>query len=442
MAGRVAEVARRGSGRRSITRGLRRRSATSWWALSSSALDIAARRSSIVASVALEAVGVEQRALDQRPRRRRRRRGGAAPSTSGRADLARAPVRHGRGHPRALGVELRAVAEADRIARRRSACVTASRLNARWPRRRRAAHRSAPPGRSWATSSPSNTPIDDRVRAGVERAVGRRLDLHGREHTRVRTRIGIVLPGPHDRPTRRGPNAQDRDPLGRPDADRQARRRRWPPSTRPSSAEPRSGPRSSAPTSRPSRSSTSSWARCSRPARARFPRARRRSRAGSPRRSPRRRSTRCAPRGFARPRCSTTRSARATSTSGVGGGMESMSKAPYLLKEARFGFRMGDGKAIDAMINDGLTNPFSRQAHGAGGQRGRRRARAEPAGPRPLGAPLAPACDQGDRRGTAARGDRAGDDQGQEGRHGGRDRRGAAARHDASRRSPSCRRSS
>jgi acetyl-CoA C-acetyltransferase len=44
---------------------------------------------------------------------------------------------------------------------------------------------------------------------------------------------------------------------------------------------------------------------------------------------------------------------------GVGGGMESMSNAPYLLKGARFGFRMGDGKAIDAMINDGLTNPFS-----------------------------------------------------------------------------------
>jgi acetyl-CoA C-acetyltransferase len=44
---------------------------------------------------------------------------------------------------------------------------------------------------------------------------------------------------------------------------------------------------------------------------------------------------------------------------GVAGGMESMSKSPYMLKEARFGFRMGDGKAIDAMINDGLTNPFS-----------------------------------------------------------------------------------
>src|SRR3954449_3014093 len=36
----------------------------------------------------------------------------------------------------------------------------------------------------------------------------------------------------------------------------------------------------------------------------------------------------------------------------VAGGMESMSNAPYLLKEARFGFRMGDAKAIDAMIND------------------------------------------------------------------------------------------
>jgi acetyl-CoA C-acetyltransferase len=44
---------------------------------------------------------------------------------------------------------------------------------------------------------------------------------------------------------------------------------------------------------------------------------------------------------------------------GVGGGMESMSNAPYVLKEARFGFRMGDAKAIDAMIHDGLTNPFS-----------------------------------------------------------------------------------
>src|SRR5246500_2535245 len=39
---------------------------------------------------------------------------------------------------------------------------------------------------------------------------------------------------------------------------------------------------------------------------------------------------------------------------GVGGGMESMSKAPYLLPQGRFGYRMGDGKMLDAMIEDGL----------------------------------------------------------------------------------------
>ena len=44
---------------------------------------------------------------------------------------------------------------------------------------------------------------------------------------------------------------------------------------------------------------------------------------------------------------------------GVAGGMESMSSAPYLLEGARFGFRMGDAEAIDAMTHDGLTNPFT-----------------------------------------------------------------------------------
>src|ERR671939_876092 len=43
----------------------------------------------------------------------------------------------------------------------------------------------------------------------------------------------------------------------------------------------------------------------------------------------------------------------------VAGGMESMSQAPYLLPNARAGFRMGDVKALDAMIQDGLRNPFS-----------------------------------------------------------------------------------
>jgi acetyl-CoA C-acetyltransferase len=44
---------------------------------------------------------------------------------------------------------------------------------------------------------------------------------------------------------------------------------------------------------------------------------------------------------------------------GVTGGMESMSQAPYLLPGARFGFRMGDVTAVDAMTHDGLTNPFT-----------------------------------------------------------------------------------
>jgi len=43
----------------------------------------------------------------------------------------------------------------------------------------------------------------------------------------------------------------------------------------------------------------------------------------------------------------------------VTGGMESMSQAPYLLPNARFGFRMGDVQALDAMTHDGLTNAFT-----------------------------------------------------------------------------------
>src|ERR671916_3481384 len=43
----------------------------------------------------------------------------------------------------------------------------------------------------------------------------------------------------------------------------------------------------------------------------------------------------------------------------VAGGMESMSSAPYMLKQARFGYRMGDAKALDGMVHDGLTNPFT-----------------------------------------------------------------------------------
>jgi acetyl-CoA C-acetyltransferase len=42
----------------------------------------------------------------------------------------------------------------------------------------------------------------------------------------------------------------------------------------------------------------------------------------------------------------------------VAGGMESMSNAPYILKRARFGYRLGDGTLIDLMTHDGLTSTF------------------------------------------------------------------------------------
>ncbi len=45
----------------------------------------------------------------------------------------------------------------------------------------------------------------------------------------------------------------------------------------------------------------------------------------------------------------------------VTGGMESMSNAPYLLKKARFGYRLGDGVLIDSMTHDGLTSSFDQQ---------------------------------------------------------------------------------
>ena len=42
----------------------------------------------------------------------------------------------------------------------------------------------------------------------------------------------------------------------------------------------------------------------------------------------------------------------------VAGGMESMSNAPFILKKARFGYKLGDGTLIDLMIHDGLTSTF------------------------------------------------------------------------------------
>jgi acetyl-CoA C-acetyltransferase len=45
----------------------------------------------------------------------------------------------------------------------------------------------------------------------------------------------------------------------------------------------------------------------------------------------------------------------------VTGGMESMSNAPYILKKARFGYRLGDGTLIDSMTYDGLVSTFDQR---------------------------------------------------------------------------------
>lgn len=43
----------------------------------------------------------------------------------------------------------------------------------------------------------------------------------------------------------------------------------------------------------------------------------------------------------------------------LAGGMESMSQAPFFLKKARYGFRMGHGQLLDLMLYDGLQDPYS-----------------------------------------------------------------------------------
>jgi acetyl-CoA C-acetyltransferase len=53
----------------------------------------------------------------------------------------------------------------------------------------------------------------------------------------------------------------------------------------------------------------------------------------------------------------------------VAGGMESMTKAPYLLKKAREGYRMGNGEITDSMIDDGLWCAFDAVHMGAGTER-------------------------------------------------------------------------
>lgn len=48
----------------------------------------------------------------------------------------------------------------------------------------------------------------------------------------------------------------------------------------------------------------------------------------------------------------------------VAGGMESMSLAPFLLDKARFGYKLGNGKLIDTLVYDGLTDVYSQNHMG------------------------------------------------------------------------------
>jgi len=52
----------------------------------------------------------------------------------------------------------------------------------------------------------------------------------------------------------------------------------------------------------------------------------------------------------------------------VAGGMESMSQAPHLVKDARFGRKYGDGSLLDALANDGLRDAFSGKSMGDFGE--------------------------------------------------------------------------
>ena len=49
----------------------------------------------------------------------------------------------------------------------------------------------------------------------------------------------------------------------------------------------------------------------------------------------------------------------------VAGGMENMSRAPYMLPNARHGYRLGSGELVDALIYDGLWCPFEHHHMGS-----------------------------------------------------------------------------
>ena len=145
----------------------------------------------------------------------------------------------------------------------------------------------------------------------------------------------------------------------------------------------------------------------------------------------RRRSTASAARASRRSCSPPPRSGRATARSCVAGGMESMNSAPFLLREARFGYRLGDGTLDDATVHDGLWCAIEDCHMGTHAERVAIQDDVSPRGPGRVRAREPPAGDRRDRRRPVRRRDGAGHGPRREGpRDGGRRRRGPAARLD------------
>ena len=301
--------------------------------------------SSAARAVAVEAVAGEDRALDQR-------RGhlvgdvvGQLPAQRARAELAGAAVDGGRGDAGALGVEARrgapspttqpapAVgvvqgqvleARARLAALEQRAAAARPRGRGRCPRRRRRRRRSCRPSVAAGAS------------VVAEACIGRPGYV-----TSLRRMPKTVILGSRPHAHRQA----GRRPVDR----RRHRARRAPPSPR----------RSSAPTSRPTQVQHVVMGQVLQAGQGQIPSRQAQIKAGIPKEVSCETINKVCASGL-RASVLLDQAIRAGDVEvGVGGGMESMSRAPYLLPEARFGYRMGDAKALDAMVHDGLTNPFS-----------------------------------------------------------------------------------
>ena len=115
----------------------------------------------------------------------------------------------------------------------------------------------------------------------------------------------------------------------------------------------------------------------------------------------------------------------------VAGGMESMNQAPFLLRKARFGYRLGNGTLEDSTVLDGLWCAHRGLPHGHPRRAGRDQRPRVARGPGRVRAREPPAGGRGHRRGPVRRRAGAGHGPRREGpRDGGRRRRGPAPRHD------------